>query len=151
MRNLIKFENFSMNNNNMVSREEMTKMLCNNGYSVEECNDLSYAEICKACDGCKDMEMAQTYEARKSTKTTAAKKKYSQGKKLTKDEMAALEKPYNKVTKGDIVYMRQNSEKSEDKVQTFSQAQKAQAQKPKAQAQKAQAQKPKTTKTAKKK
>jgi hypothetical protein len=42
--------------------------------------------------------------------------------------------------------MRQNSEKSEDKVQTFSQAQKAQAQKPKAQAQK-----PKTTKTAKKK
>ena len=154
----MKFENFSMENNTMMSREEMTKMLCKNGYSVEECNEMTYAEICKACDGCKDMEMAQTYEAKKSTKSQ--KKSNSKAKEMTYAQ-SGLEKPEladrnknKKISKWEqtvATNIEKNIKKQsaqDDKVQTFSQsqkaqAQKAQAQKPKAQSQKAQAQKPK--------
>ena len=124
MKNLMKFENFSMENNTMMSREEMTKMLCKNGYSVEECNEMTYAEMCNACDGCKDMEMAQTYEA----------KKYTKRKKSVQTEKKEAQK----------------AQKEADK--KIAQAQKAltQAQKERAQAQKAlSAQGPKTGQSAK--
>ncbi len=125
MKNLIKFENFSVEENKMRSREEMTHILCNNGYSVEECNEMTYAEMCNACDGCDNIEMAQTYEARKATKTTKTTKttkkdatkhtvtknvtkKVAQGKlkngnKLTDPEIAAMSGNRKKITKGDFI------------------------------------------------
>jgi hypothetical protein len=155
MRNLIKFENFSMGDNNMMSREEMTQMLCNNGYSVEECNDMSYAEICKACDVCRDMKMAQTYEAKKSA---SQKKSNSKAKEMTYAQ-SGLEKPEladrnknKKISKWEqtvATNIEKNIKKQsaqDGQVQTFSQSQKAQAQKPKAQSQK-----PKARKTTKRK
>jgi hypothetical protein len=136
-----------------MSREEMTKMLCNNGYSVEECNEMTYAEMCNACDVCKDMEMKQTYEAKKS----AAQKK-SKAKEMTYAQ-SGLKKPgladrdknkkiseWEKTVATNIEKNIKKQSAQDGQVQTFSQAQKAQAQKSKAQSQK-----PKTGKTTKRK
>jgi hypothetical protein len=112
MKNLITFENFSMGDHNMRTKEEMKEILCNNGYTTEECDGMTYDEMCQACDDCDKMEMAQTFEARKSakkstTKNTVTKKdaqeKLKNGKKLTDTEIAAMSGNPNQKTKGDFI------------------------------------------------
>jgi len=153
MKNLRKFENFSMGDEKK-SREEMMEILLRNGYSAEECDSMSYDTMCDACTGC-EMNEARKYTRKKTVKQeqAQAKKAQSQAKKNVSQAQKAVDQAQKALTQAQKekaqAVQAQKSEKGADDVKSFSEVMKkaraaksAQAQKPKtAQAQKAQAQK----------
>lgn len=63
MRHLRTFESFASKPDGYPSESEMMAHLCDCGFTTDECNDMTYDEMCDAYDQC---TMMTTYEAKKA-------------------------------------------------------------------------------------